>query len=136
MFSADNDTLYNIQYTIINYQVKKEVSKIKRKGGKIPGCNVPPPKKKKFLNKIIYSNAKKSYPISILSRMHKNFRINLKDFFRMWSVWWTLKKIKKSWTLKDSQIANRLIVYTSITMSDKEDTNKENTRVPLMVIMH
>lgn len=53
----------------------------------------------------------------------------------MWSVWWTLKKSKKSWTLKDSQIANRLIVYTSITMSDKEDTNKENTPVPLMVIM-
>lgn len=60
MFSADNDTLYNIQYTIINYQVKKEVSKITRKGGKIPGCNVPPPPKKKFLNKIIYSNVKKS----------------------------------------------------------------------------
>lgn len=38
--------------------------------------------------------------------------------------------------MKDSQIANRLIVYTSITMSDKEDTNKENTPVPLMVLTH
>lgn len=94
MFSADNDTLYNIQYTIINYQVKIEVSKIHVKEEKFPVA-MPPPPKKKFLNKIIYSNAKKSYPISILSRMHKNIRINLKDFFRMWSVWWTLKKSKK-----------------------------------------